>query len=114
MNRLTNSLPESGWGGGGGRCRGGENGSLDVQEVGEEFPVTISPADDKKSFYLKGWGGDRNKFRDFAIKMDFEPAEDNYHKIGISFPQDIETEGDIVWKYVSWYNFVGTVGKEKG
>lgn len=45
-----------------------ENGSLDVQEVGEEFPVTISPADDKKSFYLKGWGGDRNKFRDFAIK----------------------------------------------
>ena len=90
-----------------------ENGSLDVQEVGEEFPVTISPADDKKSFYLKGWGGDRNKFRDFAIKMDFEPAEDNYHKIGISFPQDIETEGDIVWKYVSWYNFVGTVGDEK-
>ena len=77
-----------------------ENGSLDVQEVGEEFPVTISPADDKKSFYLKGWGGDRNKFRDFAIKMDFEPAEDNYHKIGISFPQDIETEGDIVWKTV--------------
>ena len=45
--------------------------------------------------------------------MDFEPAEDNYHKIGISFPQDIETEGDIVWKYVSWYNFVGTVGDEK-
>ena len=35
------------------------------------------------------------------------------HKIGISFPQDIETEGDIVWKYVSWYNFVGTVGDEK-
>ena len=58
-------------------------------------------------------GRDRNKFRDFAIKMDFEPAEDNYHKIGISFPQDIETEGDIVWKYVSWYNFVGTVGDEK-
>lgn len=38
-------------------------------------------------------GRGSKQIRDFAIKMDFEPAEDNYHKIGISFPQDIETEG---------------------
>lgn len=69
-----------------------ENGSLDVQEVGEEFPVTILLLMIRNRFISRdGAGIETNS--GICDKMDFEPAEDNYHKIGISFPQDIETEG---------------------
>ena len=54
---------------------------------------------------MTGWGGTRNKFSESPLKLDFESAEDNYHTVGISFPQEIKQEGEIVWKYVSWYYF---------
>ncbi len=81
-----------------------EKGKLVVKE-GESFPVRIAAAQDKKSFELTGWGGTRNKFSESPLKLDFESAEDNYHTVGISFPQEIKQEGEIVWKYVSWYYF---------
>lgn len=81
-----------------------EGGKLEVKE-GESFPVKISASSDKKTLDLTGWGGSRNKFSNAALKLDFELADDNYSTIGISFPQEIKKEGEIVWKYVSWYYF---------
>lgn len=83
-----------------------EGGKLEVKE-GESFPVKIAASADKKTLDLTGWGGSRNKFSDVALKLDFEiDSEDpDYSTVGISFPQEIKKEGEIVWKYVSWYYF---------
>lgn len=78
---------------------------------GESFPVKIAATQDKKSLELTGWGGTRNKFSGSPLKFDFEHADDNYHTISASFPQEIKQEGEIMWKYCSWYYF--TVKDEK-
>ncbi len=96
-----------------GTVRDGGNGQINIDEVKEEFLVSIVPSNDKKALYLKGFGGERNLFGDTGIKMDFEAADDNYNKIAISFPQEIQTDGNTAWKYVSWYNFIGTVNGQE-
>ena len=72
---------------------------------GEFFDVTISDAGDG-TLRLKGWGGERSRFSEYPVSLDFTQDGD-YGGFHINLPQTITTEEGIEWKYYAWYTFYG-------
>lgn len=80
---------------------------------GEIFPVTITKNADGTGFTLEGWGGDRNPYASYGMKLDYQTDTEGFNTFTISFPQPITSEYGITWEYASWFLFNGTVEGEQ-
>lgn len=80
-------------------------GGMFQTDRGEFFDVTISDAGDG-TLQLKGWGGDRSRFSEYPVSLDFT-QDGAYGGFHINLPQTITTEDGIEWKYYAWYTFYG-------
>lgn len=84
-------------------------GNFSYGENYTEFPVTIRKSDDGKSLLIYGWGGEESAYSSYPVIFDYIEASDGYDSITFTSPQDITSEGDTRWEYVSWFLFNGTV-----
>lgn len=89
-----------------------DDNMLDTTD-GEIFPVTITKNADGTGFTLEGWGGDRNRYASYALKLDYQNDSEGFNAFTISFPQSITSENGITWEYASWFIFTGTIEGEQ-
>lgn len=79
-----------------------------ASDPGEIFPVTITSASDGGVLELTGWGGDRNAYAGYPLKLDYEEEDQGYGRFSISLPQKMTTDDDgVTWSYYAWCTFYG-------